>query len=260
MRKVYLVGAGPGDPELITLKGLDLIRRADVIIYDRLASEELLENARNAAELICVGKRAGRHTFTQEEINKILIEKAGEGKVVVRLKGGDPFVFGRGGEEIRALKKHGIAFEIVPGVTSAVAVPALAGIPVTDRRYASSFTVVTGQEDPAKAEQKVEYGNLRADTIVILMGIRNLKKIAAQMLKTRGKDTPVAIIEEGTTERQRIVVGNLGNIAKKTEREKVKPPAVIVVGDVVKLRKEFGRWQTGGTKSTGNLGRKSRGI
>lgn len=239
MRKVYLVGAGPGDPELITLKGLDLIRRADVVIYDRLASEELLEHAGSATELIYVGKRAGRHTFTQEEINKILVEKAEEGKIVVRLKGGDPFIFGRGGEEIKALKKHGIAFEVVPGVTSAIAVPALAGIPVTDRRYASSFTVVTGQEDPTKAEQKLDYGNLRADTIVILMGIGRLKKIVAQMLKTRSRNTPVAIIEEGTTEKQRAVVGTLGNIAKKAEKEKVKPPAVIVVGEVVKLRKEL---------------------
>lgn len=259
MRKVYLVGAGPGDPEFITIKGLDLIRRADIIIYDRLASEELLEHARNATELIYVGKRAGRHAFTQEEINKILVEKAEEGKIVVRLKGGDPFVFGRGGEEIRELKEHGIAFEVVPGVTSAIAVPALAGIPVTDRKYASSFTVVTGQEDPTKAEQKLDYGSLKADTIVILMGVRNLRKITAQTLKTRSKNTPVAIIEEGTTEKQRVIVGSLGNIVKKAEKAKVKPPAVIVVGDVVRLREEFGRWRTGGTKSIA-AGRKSRGT
>ncbi|MBI5254128.1 MAG: uroporphyrinogen-III C-methyltransferase [Euryarchaeota archaeon] len=275
MKKVYLVGAGPGDPEFITIKGLDLIQRADIIIYDRLVSEELLEHARNATELIYVGKipkgswrempsssrkRAGRHALTQEEINRILVEKAEEGKMVVRLKGGDPFVFGRGGEEIRALKEHGVAFEVVPGVTSAIAVPALAGIPVTDRKYASSFTVVTGQEDPTKAEQKLDYGSLRGDTIVILMGIGNLKKITAQMLKTRSKNTPVAIIEEGTTEKQRVIVGSLGNIVKKAEKEKVKPPAIIVVGNVVKLREEFGRWQTGGTKSTADLGKKSRGT
>ncbi|MDI6654434.1 MAG: uroporphyrinogen-III C-methyltransferase [Candidatus Hydrothermarchaeota archaeon] len=256
MKKVYLVGAGPGDPELITLKGLNLIRKADIIICDRLVSEELLMHARNATELIYVGKipkgswrempsssrkRTGKHTFTQEEINKILVEKAREGKIVVRLKGGDPFVFGRGGEEIRALKKHGIAFEVVPGVTSAIAAPALANIPVTDRMYASSFTVATGQEDPTKIEQKLDYGSLKADTIVILMGIGNLKKIVAQMLKTRSRNTPVAIIEEGATKRQRVVVGTLGNIVKKAEKAKVKPPAVIVVGDVVKLRKEFGR-------------------
>jgi uroporphyrin-III C-methyltransferase len=185
-------------------------------------------------------KRTGKHAFAQEEINKILVEKAREGKIVVRLKGGDPFVFGRGGEEIRALKKHGIAFEVVPGVTSAIAAPALANIPVTDRMYASSFTVATGQEDPTKIEQKLDYGSLKADTIVILMGIGNLKKIVAQMLKTRSGNTPAAIIEEGATKRQRVVVGALGNIVKKAEKEKVKPPAVIVVGDVVKLREEFG--------------------
>jgi uroporphyrin-III C-methyltransferase len=239
VKKVYLVGAGPGDPELITIKGLNLIKKADVIIYDRLASDELLKHAKKEVELIYVGKRAGKHAFTQDEINDVLIEKAAEGKVVVRLKGGDPFVFGRGGEEIKALKKHGIAFEVVPGITSAIAVPAIANIPVTDRKHASSFTVVTGQEDPTKAETKLDYGKLRAETIVILMGIGNLPDIVNQMLETRGKDTPVAIIEEGTTERQRVIVGTLGDIVKKAEKEKVKPPAIIVVGEVVKLRKEF---------------------
>lgn len=239
MKKVYLVGAGPGDPELITLRGLNLIKKADVIIYDRLANEELLRNAKKGAELIYVGKGRGAHTFRQEEINKLLVEQAMRGKVVVRLKGGDPLVFGRGGEEIRALKKHGISWEVIPGVTSAIAVPELVGIPLTDRKYSSSFTVVTGQEDPSKEEAKLDYGALKADTIVILMGVANLEKIVKQMLRTRAKTTPVAIIQEGATKRQRVVVGTLRTILAKVKKEKLKAPAVIVVGNVVKLREEF---------------------
>lgn len=236
MKKVYLVGAGPGDPELITLRGLNLIKKADVIIYDRLANEELLRSAKKGAELIYVGKGRGAHTFRQDEINELLVQKAVSGKIVVRLKGGDPLVFGRGGEEIRALKKHGIAWKVVPGVTSAIAVPELAGIPLTDRKYASSFTVVTGQEDPAKQERKIDYGALKADTIVILMGVANLEKIVKQVLRTRSKSTPAAIVQEGATRRQ-CVVGTLGTIVSKAKKENVKAPAVIVVGEVVRLRK-----------------------
>jgi uroporphyrin-III C-methyltransferase len=235
MRKVYLVGAGPGDPELITLRGLKLIKKADVIIYDRLAGEELLKYARDGAELVYVGKRAGKHSYTQEEINGLLVEKAGEGKIVVRLKGGDPFVFGRGGEEAAALRQAGIGFEVVPGVTSAIAVPAAANIPVTDRRYASSFAVVTGQEDPGKKD-KMDYGALGADTIVVLMGVGNLKNIITQMLRRRSKDTPVAIIEHGTTERQRVITCTLSDAVEKAAEAKVKPPAVVVIGEVVNLR------------------------
>lgn len=235
MRKVYLVGAGPGDPGLITVKGLELIKKADIIIYDRLAGEELLRHAKEGAELIYVGKRAGRHSYVQEEINKLLVEKAVEGKIVVRLKGGDPFVFGRGGEEAAALKEEGIEYEVVPGVTSAIAVPAAAGIPVTDRRYASSFAVVTGQEDPGKKE-KMDYSALGADTVVVLMGIGNLKRIVKEMLKARPKRTPVAIIEEGTTDKQRVITCTLGDAVRKAEKSGVKPPAVIVIGEVVRLR------------------------
>ncbi|MEE8168637.1 MAG: uroporphyrinogen-III C-methyltransferase [Candidatus Hydrothermarchaeales archaeon] len=238
MRKVYLVGAGPGDLELITLKGLNLIKRADVVIYDRLAGEDLLKHAKKEAELIYVGKRTGKHTFTQAQINDMLVKKAKEGRIIVRLKGGDPLVFGRGGEELRVLKKAGIAFEVVPGVTSAIAVPALANIPLTDRRCASSFTIVTGQEDPTK-EERIDYGSLNADTIVILMGVKNLPRIIEQMLKTRSRDTPVAVIEEGTTKKQRVIEGTLGDIVEKAKKEGVKPPAITVVGEVVKLRKEF---------------------
>ncbi|MEE8403560.1 MAG: uroporphyrinogen-III C-methyltransferase [Candidatus Hydrothermarchaeaceae archaeon] len=236
MKKVYLVGAGPGDPELITVKGLNLVKRADVIIYDRLASEGLLKHAKRGAKLVYVGKRTGAHKFTQLEINEILVKEAVDDRLVVRLKGGDPFVFGRGGEEVSVLKEHGIAFEIVPGVTSAISVPALANIPVTDRRYASSLTLVTGQEDPSKKGAKLDYGKLNADTVVILMGVKNLPKIAGQMLKSRKGETPVAIIESGASDRQRVVTGTLADIVEKAEEAGIRPPAIIVVGDVVKLK------------------------
>lgn len=236
MKKVYLVGAGPGDPNLITVKGLNLIKEADVVIYDRLASEKLLKHAKEDAKLIYVGKRTGEHKFTQPEINEILVKEAADSKIVVRLKGGDPFVFGRGGEEISVLKDHSIAFEVVPGVTSAISVPALANIPVTDRRYSSSLTIVTGREDPSKEEAKLDYGKLNADTVVILMGVENLPKIADQMLETRKKDTPVAIIESGASDKQRVITGTLSDIVEKAKKEKIKPPAIIVIGEVVKLR------------------------
>jgi uroporphyrin-III C-methyltransferase len=238
-KKVYLVGAGPGDPELITLKAHRLIQKADVLIYDRLASEDLLRNAKEGAELIYVGKRTGAHTHTQEEINRILVEKGREGKVVVRLKGGDPFLFGRGGEEIRALREAGIACEVVPGVTSAIAVPALAGIPVTDRRYGSSVTIVTGQEDPTKEEQRLDYGALKADTLVILMGVGNLPGIVEEIRRTRKKETPVAIIERGATPEERVIVGTLEDIVSKAQDAAVRPPAIVVVGEVVRLREEL---------------------
>jgi uroporphyrin-III C-methyltransferase len=238
--KVYLVGGGPGDPGLITVKGLDLVKKADIIIYDRLVSEDILSQAKEGAELIYVGKRTGRHAFRQEEINELLVRKAMEepGKVIVRLKGGDPLVFGRGGEEIRALLEAGIEYELVPGVTSAIAVPSLANIPLTDRRYASSFTVVTGQEDPTKPE-RMDYGKLTGDTIVVLMGVGNLPIIVEQLLRTRMRSTPVAIIQEGATKAEKVVVGNLGDIVEKAREAGVKPPAIIVIGEVVKLREEF---------------------
>ncbi len=240
--KVYLVGGGPGDPGLITVKGLELVKRADIIIYDRLVSEEIINQASGDAELIYVGKRTGSHAFKQDEINELLVKKATEGpdKVIVRLKGGDPLVFGRGGEEIRALKKVGLDFELVPGVTSAIAVPSLANIPLTDREYASSFTVVTGHEDPGKGE-RMDYGKLNADTIVVLMGVGNLPIIVEQLLMTRDKETPVAIIQEGAKEGQNVIIGDLGTIVEKSQKEQVKPPAIVVIGDVVKLRKEFSK-------------------
>jgi len=238
--KVYLVGGGPGDPGLITAKGLDLVKKADIVIYDRLVSEDIIKEAKAGAELIYVGKRTGKHTFKQNEINELLVKKAQEepDKLIVRLKGGDPLVFGRGGEEIRALRKAGFEFELVPGVTSAIAVPSLTNIPLTDREFASSFTVVTGQEDPSKSEQ-MDYGKLNADTIVVLMGVGNLPKIVDQLLRTRDSKTPVAIIQEGAREGERVLVGDLGTIVEKSRKEDIKPPAIIVIGDVVRLREKF---------------------
>ena len=242
--KVYLVGAGPGDRGLMTVKGLDCLRHADVIIYDRLVDESLLNEARPEAEKIYVGKADGLHILEQNSINQLLLEKAREGKVVVRLKGGDPFVLGRGGEEAGILTRHGIPFEVVPGVTSASAVPAYAGIPVTHREVASSFAVITGHKASDRGEPRISWDKLAtgADTLVILMGMRNLDKIVDQLIKHgRSPSTPVAVITQGTTSRQRCLVGTLQDIVDKVGKENLQPPSVVVVGDVVQLRKYL-RW------------------
>jgi uroporphyrinogen III methyltransferase/synthase len=242
--KVYLVGAGPGSPGLITVKGLDCLKRADVVIYDHLVDESLLDHAPPSAEKIYAGKTASRHALEQAEINRLLVEKAKEGRVVVRLKGGDPFVLGRGGEEAVALAENGIAFSIVPGVSSATAVPAYAGIPVTHRGLASYFTVVTGHEDVTKAESGVPWEDLarRGGTLVILMGMANLSEIAMKLIDGgMSPSTPVAVIREGSRASQQTVVGTLADIAARTERSGLKPPSVIVVGDVVNLRERI-RW------------------
>jgi uroporphyrin-III C-methyltransferase len=234
--KVYLVGAGPGDPGLLTVRGLQLLHGAQAIVYDQLVNPLLLEEAPAAAIRIYVGKQAGRHCIAQEEINRILIDHARLGYEVVRLKGGDPFVFGRGGEEAEALADAGIPFEIVPGVSSAVAVPAYAGIPVTHRKFASSFAVVTGHETH-KAQSAVDWGKLAnaVDTLVILMGLKNLPRITAQLLAHGlSPQTPVAVVRRGTTNEQEAVSGTLANIVDKTAH--VKSPAVIVVGKVVDLK------------------------
>jgi len=235
--KVILVGAGPGDEELITVKGLKAIKDGDVIIYDDLINKDLLKYAREDAELIYVGKRKGKHSYKQEDINKLLVEKARENKVVIRLKGGDPFVFGRGGEEVLYLKRHNIPYEVIPGVTSAIAVPEVAGIPLTHRKVSSSFTVVTGHEAEDKEERQVKLRDLNSDTIVILMGISNLESHVRELLKNprRSESTPVAIITNGTTKRQKVIKGTLGDIVKKAKEHKVKPPGVIVVGEVVNV-------------------------
>jgi uroporphyrinogen III methyltransferase/synthase len=242
--KVYLVGAGPGDPGLLTVKGLDCLRRADVVIYDRLIDESILHEARPEAEKIYVGKASSHHTLEQETINHLLIQKAREGKVVVRLKGGDPFVLGRGGEEAEALAENHIPFEVVPGVSSAVAVPAYAGIPVTHREVASSFTVVTGHKASDRGEPNIAWDKLATgtDTLVILMGIGNLAYVVDQLIKNnKPPSTPAAVITHGTTGRQRCVTGTLQDIVAKVKSEDLRPPSVVVVGDVVQLRKHL-RW------------------
>jgi len=238
------VGAGPGDPGLITVKGLASLRQADVVIYDRLVDEGILYEAPAEAEKIYVGKSSNHHTLEQEAINKLLIEKARENKTVVRLKGGDPFVLGRGGEEAKALVENGIPFEVIPGVSSAVAVPAYAGIPVTYRGVASSFTVVTGHKALREDSPIIEWDKLAqgSDTLLILMGLTNLAHIVEQLIKNnKPPSTPVAVITHGTTSHQRCVTGTLQDILSRVESENLEPPVVVVVGEVVRLR-ECLRW------------------
>ena len=242
--KVYLVGAGPGDPGLMTVKGLNCLRHADVVIYDRLVDGSLLNEVQPEAEKIFVGKADRLHILEQDSINQLLLEKAREGKVVVRLKGGDPFVLGRGGEEAGILKKHGIPFEVVPGVTSASAVPAYAGIPITHREVASSFAVITGHKASDRGEPRISWDKLAtgADTLVILMGMRNLSKIVRELMKHgRSPSTPVAVITQGTTSRQRCLVGTLQDIVDRVAKENLQPPSVVVVGEVVRFRETL-RW------------------
>ena len=242
--KVYLVGAGPGDPGLITQKGIDCLACADVVVYDHLLNDVLLDNARTDAEKIYVGKSAATHAMEQDEINRLLIRQARAGKIVVRLKGGDPFVLGRGGEEAEALAMARIPFEIVPGVTSAVAVPAYAGIPVTHRSLASSFAVITGHEDPHKVITGINWEKIAtgADTLIFLMGMKNLPDIVSRLIEHgRPTETPVAVICNGTGPDQVTASGTLSDIMKKVRLLKLSPPAVIVVGKVVGLRERL-RW------------------
>ncbi|MCW7077088.1 MAG: uroporphyrinogen-III C-methyltransferase [Candidatus Syntrophoarchaeum sp.] len=236
--KVYLVGSGPGDPELLTVKARRLIDEADVILYDQLCGEEIIRSFPQRAQLISVGKFASRHTVPQNEINRLLIEKAGDGKIVVRLKGGDPYLFGRGGEEAEELVEAGIEVEVVPGITSAIAVPAYAGIPVTHRDHASSVTFITGHEGEHKEEEVLEWDVLSrlSGTLVILMGVGGLKHNIGRLLESgKNPETPVAIIENGTRKNQRVITGRLGDITRLASEKNLKPPAIIVIGDVVKL-------------------------
>jgi len=242
--KVYLVGAGPGDPELITVKGLECIKKADVLIYDFLASPFLLKHASTQTEIIYVGKKGGDHTLSQDRINALIVEKAKSGSTVTRLKGGDPFIFGRGGEEAEVLIQAGIPFEIVPGVTSAIAAPAYAGIPLTHRKFTSTVAFVTGHEDPAKEASSIDWASLAKGigTLVFLMGVKNLPHIADRLL-SHGMDpeTPVALVRWGTTARQFTVTGTLDTIAERVKATGLKPPAIIVVGHVVTLRETM-KW------------------
>lgn len=244
--KVYLVGAGPGDPGLMTLKGRELLERAEVVIYDYLANESFLDYAPPEAERIYVGKKGGDHTLPQGGINELLVEK-GRDKMVVRLKGGDPFVFGRGGEEAQVLVAAGIPFEVVPGVTAAVAVPAYAGIPLSHRDFTASMAFVTGHERDDATETKIEWDKLATGvgTLVFFMGIKNLGEICGNMIAGgRSPETPVAVIRWGTTPEQRTVEGTLATVADRVREAGIRPPALIVVGDVVGLRKELNWFET----------------
>ncbi|MEP6956799.1 MAG: uroporphyrinogen-III C-methyltransferase, partial [Chthoniobacterales bacterium] len=240
--KCYLVGAGPGDLGLVTLRARELIEQAEVIVYDYLCNPEMIAWAPAGCEMIFAGKKAGAHTLTQEEINALLVQRTAEGKRVVRLKGGDPFLFGRGGEEAQALVAANLAFEVVPGVTSAVAGPAYAGIPVTHRGSSSQVTFFTGHEDPTKTESSIDFGALAklGGTQVMLMGVERLEAISREMLAQGVRsDLPVALIRWATTARQETLVGTLGNIAQLVAERGFKAPAIAVFGEVVALREEL---------------------
>ncbi|MFD0588309.1 uroporphyrinogen-III C-methyltransferase [Paenibacillus sp. GCM10027627] len=242
--KVYLVGAGPGDPKLITVRGLECLKECDVVVYDRLASPRLLRHAKPGTEMVYVGKLPDRHTMKQEDINQLLVDLALQGKTVTRLKGGDPTIFGRVGEEAELLYDHGITFEIVPGITSAIAVPAYAGIPVTHRDLASSLSIVTGHESPDKLDRSIHWDKVTnaTGTLLFLMGVAKIGYIADQLIR-HGKppETPVAIVRWGTRVEQETIVGTLETIEAIVTEANFKPPAVIIVGDVV-LQRDKLRW------------------
>ena len=244
--RVYIIGAGPGDPGLITLRGVQCIREADVIIYDHLVSPEILRHAGEKTRLIYAGKQGGDHTLSQWEINNLLVAEAGQGAIVARLKGGDPFIFGRGGEEAEVLRGARIPFEVVPGISSAVAVPAYAGIPLTHRNHTVSVAFVTGHEDPTKGKSDLDWPTLAGiGTLVILMGVKNLPAIAENLIRD-GKDaaTPAALIRWGTTPDQETLTGTLGDIAQKAEERRFSPPSIFVVGGVVGLRETLNWFET----------------
>jgi uroporphyrinogen III methyltransferase/synthase len=240
--KVWLTGAGPGDKNLVTQRCLSVIRSADVVVYDSLATDSLLNEARTDAELIYAGKRASHHHLKQEETNALLIRLAKEGKNVVRLKGGDPFIFGRGGEEAQELVEAGVDFEIVPGVSSSYGAPAYAGIPVTHRDHASSFHVITGHEGHHKQSNVLDYATLAKEegTLIFLMGLKNLPNIVKNLIANgKNPDTPAAVVQEGTTARQKVAVATLSTIVEEADRVGIQTPAITVVGDVVTLRQEI---------------------
>lgn len=237
--KVYLIGAGPGDIGLLTVKGMKCLQKAEAVVYDFHLNAQILNYINHDAEFIYAGKRGGHHAMTQDEINQALVEKAKEGKIVCRLKGGDPFVFGRGGEEAEVLVNEGIEFEVIPGVSSSIAAPAYAGIPLTHRQYSSSFAVITGNEDITKPESSIDWSKFANgfDTLVFLMGVKNIGAITSKLIE-HGKppDAPTAVVRWGTRPDQKTVVSTLKDIAGLVKEENIKPPAVMVVGNVVKLR------------------------
>ena len=240
--KVFLCGVGPGDPKLITVKAMELLKDCDVVLYDRLISKDIINQIPAQAEKIYVGRKVGDPTSHQDYTNIQMVRLAKEGKKVLRLKGGDPFIFGRGGEEAEFLFQNGVQFEIIPGISSAIGAAAYAGIPLTHRQYASSLTIVTGHEDGNKAESIVKWDRLAnaADTIVILMGIEKLEQICCKLIDAgMSRNTEIAIIENGTLKTQRVISGTLIDILHKVEYSRVKPPAIIVIGKVVTLCKKI---------------------
>lgn len=242
MSKVYLIGAGPGDVDLLTIKAKNLIELADVIVYDRLADDKILNLASEYVERIYVGKAPGQHTMRQEEISQLLVDLTKRFDNIVRLKGGDPFVFGRGGEEALLLKENDIPFEIVPGVTSAIAVPAYAGIPVTHRGIATSFAVVTGHEMSEKSTLRWDKLSTGVDTLIFLMGVANLAEITQRLIDNgRAADTPAAVIQNGTKAEQRVLITTLGNAAADVQSHQITSPAIFIIGEVVKLRESL-KW------------------
>ncbi|MDH4100343.1 MAG: uroporphyrinogen-III C-methyltransferase [Nitrospirota bacterium] len=242
--KVYLIGAGPGDPKLITLRAVECIKAADVLIYDYLANKKFLEYGKPGAEIIYVGKMGGEHTLPQDKINDLIVEKARSGKTVARLKGGDPYIFGRGGEEAEELVEAGVAFEVVPGVTAAAAATAYAGIPLTHRSFTTDVALITGHEDPTKTESSIKWDKIATGigTLVFYMGVSNLPNIVENLIRYgRDPKTPVALIRWGSTTQQETLVGTLEDIVEKVKKAGMKAPAITVVGGVVSLREKL-RW------------------
>jgi uroporphyrin-III C-methyltransferase len=240
--KVFLCGSGPGDPKLITVKAMELLKDCDVVLYDRLISKDIINQIPAQSEKIYVGRGVGDPTSHQDNTNIQMVRLAKEGKKVLRLKGGDPFIFGRGGEEAEFLFRNGIQFEIIPGISSAIGAAAYAGIPLTHRQYASSLAIVTGHEEDNKAESIVKWDRLAnaVDTIVILMGIENLERICLNLMNAgMSANTEIAIIESATLKTQRVISGNLMNIIGKAEDSRIKPPAIIIIGKVVALYKKI---------------------
>ena len=241
--KVYLVGAGPGDPGLITVRAADLLRTADVVLYDRLVGQQIVSLAPKTAEKVYVGRAVGDDTAHQDSTNDLMARHAASGRRVVRLKGGDPVMFGRGGEEAEFLRSRGISYEIVPGVTSGIGSAAYSGIPLTHRRHASSVAFVTGHEDPEKGKEAVKWGRLAGsvDTIVIMMGLSRIDVICGRLVEGgMDRETPAAVIQDGTTPGHRMVTGNVSNIAQRARAGRFRPPAVIIIGGVVGLSETLG--------------------
>ncbi len=241
--KVYLVGAGPGDSKLITLRAVELLKNADVVLYDRLVSKKIISLIPKKAEKIYVGRAVGDDTTHQNTTNDLMVKYAKSKKNIVRLKGGDPIIFGRGGEEAEFLKEHNVKFEIVPGITSGIGSATYAGIPLTHRKYASSVVFVTGHEDPEKRKEAVKWKRLAksVDTIVIMMGLSRIDLICKELIAGgMDKETPVAVIQNGTTPKQKTVVGTVSNIAKIVKSNKITPPTNIIIGKVVDLSKTIG--------------------